>query len=152
MRATAAALVILALVTSTASARAATNRETVDLHVRGEATATPTSTAPPSPTSSASLVPFEGTLRCTARKHSSTGMFRGHAAQLCAKARAQSSVLTRIDQPNTRLCAQIYSGPQHATVTGRIGTHPVDVTIERSDGCGTADWTKLQWLLGPPVR
>ena len=63
-----------------------------------------------------------------------------------------TAVFRRLDRPNTRLCSQIYSGPEHARVTGTLDGTRIDIAIARSDGCGTADWQQLQWLLGPPVR
>ena len=53
--------------------------------------------------------------------------------------------------PDDRICSQLYGGPQRARVTGRIGGRPVDVTVTRVDGCGVADWSRLERLLGPPV-
>jgi hypothetical protein len=52
--------------------------------------------------------------------------------------------------PANRMCTQLYGGPQQAKVSGRIDGRPVDVTLTRVDGCGVADWTLLQPLLGPP--
>ena len=53
-------------------------------------------------------------------------------------------------RPDDRICTQLYGGPQLARVTGRIEGRPVDVTVNRADGCGVADWSQLQPLLGPP--
>ena len=52
--------------------------------------------------------------------------------------------------PAHQVCTQLYGGPQRAEVTGRITGRPVDVTVSRADGCGVADWSLLQPLLGPP--
>lgn len=52
--------------------------------------------------------------------------------------------------PAKQVCTQLYGGPQRALVTGRIAGRPVDVTVTRADGCGVADWSLLQPLLGPP--
>ena len=52
--------------------------------------------------------------------------------------------------PAQRVCTQLYGGPQQAQVTGRISGRAVDVTVTRADGCGVADWSLLQPLLGPP--
>ena len=54
-------------------------------------------------------------------------------------------------RPDDRICTQLYGGPQQARVTGRIEGSPVDVTVNRADGCGVADWSRLQPLLGPPL-
>jgi len=52
--------------------------------------------------------------------------------------------------PAGQVCTQLYGGPQSAHVTGRIEGRSVDVTVTRADGCGVADWSRLQPLLGPP--
>ena len=52
--------------------------------------------------------------------------------------------------PANQACTQLYGGPQRAQVSGRIVGRPVDVTLTRVDGCGVADWSLLQPLLGPP--
>jgi hypothetical protein len=52
--------------------------------------------------------------------------------------------------PAHQVCTQLYGGPQRAEVTGRITGRPVEVTVTRADGCGVADWSLLQPLLGPP--
>jgi hypothetical protein len=52
--------------------------------------------------------------------------------------------------PRNQACTQLYGGPQQAQVSGRIVGRPVDVTLTRVDGCGLADWSLLQPLLGPP--
>ena len=52
--------------------------------------------------------------------------------------------------PADRMCTQLYGGPQQAQVSGRVVGRPVDVTLTRVDGCGVADWSLLQPLLGPP--
>ena len=52
--------------------------------------------------------------------------------------------------PRDQICTQIYGGPQEARVTGTIEGGPVDATVTRADGCGIADWTLLEPLLGPP--
>ena len=52
--------------------------------------------------------------------------------------------------PANQVCTQLYGGPQRAQVSGRIAGRPVDATLTRVDGCGVADWSLLQPLLGPP--
>jgi hypothetical protein len=56
------------------------------------------------------------------------------------------------DQESRRLCSQIYSGPQQARITGTVRGERINLTITRTDGCGTADWHRLEALLGPPER
>ena len=50
------------------------------------------------------------------------------------------------------MCAEIYGGPQHASIKGSIAGQSVDVSIDRSDSCGIDRWQSLEWLLGPPER
>ena len=52
--------------------------------------------------------------------------------------------------PASQVCTQLYGGPQEAQVSGRVVGRPVDVTVTRVDGCGVADWTLLEPLLGSP--
>jgi LysM repeat protein len=46
----------------------------------------------------------------------------------------------------------VYGGPQTARVVGTVGGRRVNLSIDRSDGCGIADWDKLRALLGKPER
>jgi hypothetical protein len=137
---------IVVCIAATTTAAAAPSTPTLDLRVRGIASKSAGAAA------SGPLVPFSGTLRCGRRADRATGDLAGHATKLCTQARRKTAALLRLNRPNTRLCSQIYSGPEHARITGTVdGTH-VDISIARSDGCGTADWQQLEWLLGPPVR
>ena len=52
--------------------------------------------------------------------------------------------------PADQVCTQVYGGPQQAQVSGRIVGRRVDATVTRVDGCGVADWSRLEPLLGPP--
>jgi LysM repeat protein len=51
-----------------------------------------------------------------------------------------------------RLCADGYGGPQRARITGTVGGRRVTVTVNRSDGCGIAEWDAMRALLGDPER
>lgn len=94
----------------------------------------------------------QAVLRCDAHRVGGTGFLRARAKQACRL--VQGGALQRVEraQQSGRLCSQIYGGPQRAHITGHIGRHPVDLTINRTDGCGTADWYALQALLGDPGR
>lgn len=48
------------------------------------------------------------------------------------------------------MCTQQYGGPEVARVTGTIGDRRINVKIDRTDGCGIAEWRLLTPLLGPP--
>jgi hypothetical protein len=72
---------------------------------------------------------------------------RAACALVVGDQRARATLLERT--PDDRICTQLYGGPQRARVTGHIAGRPVDVTVTRVDGCGVADWSQLQPLLGP---
>jgi hypothetical protein len=48
------------------------------------------------------------------------------------------------------MCTQIYGGPEVAMVNGEIDGQPSDTTIDRTNGCGVAEWDMLTPLIGPP--
>ena len=52
-----------------------------------------------------------------------------------------------------RACTLQYGGPERAHVTGTLEGEPVDVTIDRADGCGISAYDKLFAALGrrPPL-
>jgi len=52
--------------------------------------------------------------------------------------------------PPGTMCAQIYSGPQTATVHGTWQGRPVHATYSRVDACETARWAALAPLFRTP--
>ena len=68
---------------------------------------------------------------------------------------AQLDKLAAVTKPpdGAQACTQLYGGPEEAHVTGTLRGEPVDRTIDRSDGCGIADYEALFAALGrkPPV-
>src|SRR4051812_8726572 len=46
-------------------------------------------------------------------------------------------------------CTQIYGGPDTAEVHGAIDGRKVDATFKRTDGCETARWNQVAFLLSP---
>jgi hypothetical protein len=50
-------------------------------------------------------------------------------------------------------CTQLYGGPETVQITGTLRGEPVERTIDRSDGCGIADYEALFEALGrkPPA-
>jgi hypothetical protein len=56
-------------------------------------------------------------------------------------------------QDPERACTQQYGGPEKARVTGTLDGEPVDVTIDRADGCGIAAYQLLFTTFGrqPPL-
>lgn len=52
-----------------------------------------------------------------------------------------------------RACTLQYGGPERAHVTGTLDGRKVDVSVDRADGCGIADYEALFAALGrtPPL-
>jgi hypothetical protein len=65
--------------------------------------------------------------------------------------------VARLDKALTenpgRACTLQYGGPEKAHVTGTVGGRPVDITLDRSDGCGIAAYEALFTAFGrmPPL-
>ena len=57
------------------------------------------------------------------------------------------------DEDPERACTQQYGGPEQAHVTGTLDGRPVDVTLDRADGCGIAAYDALFTAFGrqPPL-
>ena len=49
--------------------------------------------------------------------------------------------------PSGMACTQIYGGPETAHVEGTLDGQPVNADFKRTDGCETARWAKVQFLL-----
>ena len=45
--------------------------------------------------------------------------------------------------PADKICAQVYGGPERATITGSWRGEPVHTTLARTDSCETARWDAL---------
>jgi LysM repeat protein len=97
------------------------------------------------------LVPSESTLECDDDAHA-TGFLRHVSDRACALVRRGAVGKVAAAHRRPRVCADIYGGPQRAHITGRIGDRKVRVTVDRTDGCGIAEWEKLRALLGDPER
>jgi hypothetical protein len=50
--------------------------------------------------------------------------------------------------PPDVLCTQVYGGPQQALVTGTLQGRKVWARFKRTDGCQTARWDRVAFLLG----
>jgi hypothetical protein len=81
-----------------------------------------------------------------------TGLFASTAVQVCADLAVRADVFQQIEQSGGQVCAEVYGGPQHASISGSVGGQSVDLSIDRSDACGIQSWQSLEWLLGPPER
>ncbi len=53
--------------------------------------------------------------------------------------------------PADRICTEIYGGPQHASITGRVDGRSVDARITRANGCEIDTWDRLLAGLLPPT-
>jgi hypothetical protein len=128
-----------------------------DLEVDGVATSalalpTPDDPKPMPDPSDAAQIPFAGTLTCAGTRSHGTGIFAVNPVDVCLSVGTNRAVFDAVGSSDDRACAQVYGGPQHATIKGTVGGQRVDVKVERTDGCGIEDWERLEWLLGPPER
>lgn len=66
---------------------------------------------------------------------------------------ADPDVMSRLVEgpPADQVCTEEYGGPDVAMITGTIEGQPVDTTVDRTDGCGIADWDDLLADLLPPA-
>ena len=97
------------------------------------------------------LLPSQATLSCDRGAHA-TGFLQNAAGPACVFVARGLVQQVAAHQRGRRVCSQIYGGPQHAHLTGTVGGEDVDLTITRTDGCGTADWQTLTPLLGDPQQ
>jgi hypothetical protein len=97
------------------------------------------------------LQPSQATLLCDGTAVA-TGFLRSTAERACALVHRRAIQQVAINQRSRRVCSQVYGGPQDAHITGTINAKPVNLTVTRTDGCGTADWQTLEPLLGDPQR
>ena len=51
--------------------------------------------------------------------------------------------------PDKMACTMQYGGPELAGITGTLDGQPVDTTVDRTNGCGIAEWTGLLGHLLP---
>ena len=97
------------------------------------------------------LRPSRATLHCDDTAVA-TGFLRTAAGPACAFVHRGSIQQVAAEQRSRRACRQVYGGPQSARIIGTIDSRRVDLTVTRTDGCGTAEWQTLEPLLGDPQR
>ena len=70
----------------------------------------------------------------------------------CDAGRLDKLAALAAPRDDAQACTQVYGGPEEARVTGTLRGEPVDMTIDRSDGCGIAAYDALFQALGrkPP--
>jgi hypothetical protein len=89
--------------------------------------------------------PFSWTLTCA-------GVAEGthpNVAAACAHLRGLEEPFAPI--PDDVACTEQYGGPEVAHVSGVWGGEPVDVELDRTNGCTISQWTDLGPLLAIPV-
>lgn len=59
----------------------------------------------------------------------------------CAALRDHPTALDPV--PKDKMCAQVYGGPQRATISGTWGDEQVFASLSRTDACETARWDAL---------
>ncbi|MDH4076363.1 MAG: hypothetical protein OEW29_10545 [Acidimicrobiia bacterium] len=66
----------------------------------------------------------------------------------------EAEVLARLTEgpPADRTCTEIYGGPDVATITGELNGEAIDTTVDRTNGCGIADWDDLLAGVLPPSK
>ncbi len=122
---------------------------------RGSVAPDPDSEPGPIPESGATEVNISGTLDCDGDQSTGTGMFAATAVDVCFAVDAQAAVFEQVGVDDADVdvaCAEVFGGPQHATIKGVIRGNPVDVKVERTNSCGIQDWQRLEFVLGPPER
>jgi predicted secreted protein len=80
-----------------------------------------------------------------------TGYLTDPAPVVAALSNSDATGLLVNGPDEQQACTEQYGGPDVAHITGAIGSATIDVTIDRADGCGIADWDLLQPLLPPPL-
>lgn len=94
---------------------------------------------------------FEANLRCGTGTDG-TGYLADTAAAACAflRASADAQLLLSEGPVTDRACTEIYGGGEIARIGGTLDGISVNVTIDRANGCGIADWDLLQPILIEP--
>ena len=100
--------------------------------------------------SDAVLSPSQATLVCDGAAAHATGFLRLAAGPACTLVHRGAVQHVMAGQRSRRLCSQLYGGPQSAHIAGTVEGQRVNLTVTRTDGCGTADWQTLEAMLGDP--
>ena len=106
-------------------------------------------------TPDATEVDITGTIRCDEDGATGTGVYEDTAVDICSQMSKHQRGFSRRSRTKIRTagCAPRSTAVrQHATITGTVDGQPVDIDVQRTDGCGIDDWQSLEWLLGPPER
>jgi hypothetical protein len=90
-------------------------------------------------------------LRCRRDSARADGFLSDVGARAACRHARKSAAFLAARASATRICTQIYGGPQHARITGTIGARRIDRRFARTDGCAIGDWTRAVPLV-PRVR
>jgi len=96
-------------------------------------------------------VRFSGTLRCRGGHATGTGDLEADAKAVCRRLARTPHALEKVGGSG-RVCAEVYGGPQEATIRGTVNSRRIDVHLHRRDSCGIDDWNRVEFLLGRPER
>jgi hypothetical protein len=132
---------------TTSTGRAPTTTEATGVAVTGEIALTVNVVSQGAPLR-------DGTLVCDEGRVEGTGYLSDPAAaqaacDLLASNPSAVNLLVNGRQPGM-MCTQQYGGPEVARVSGNIGDRRVSIKVDRTDGCGIAEWRMLTPLLGSP--
>lgn len=109
--------------------------------------ASPSPTAPSAPTAAGGsrleIVVDDGTGQTTTWTLTCDPPGGSHPAaeQACAAIEAHRSALKPVDK--NKMCAQVYGGPERATISGTWRGDEIFAALSRTDACETARWDAL---------
>ena len=137
------------------SPQSGTDLEVAGIATLGRASTAPDPADPPGPMpgpSDGPEVDISGTLECDGPRSVGTGMYAETAVDVCRTVAGRQAIFTEVGVSDDEVCAEVFGGPQHATIKGTIDGSRVDVEVTRDNSCGIQDWERLEFLLGPPER
>lgn len=100
-------------------------------------------------------VAFEYGIECGPDSNALTGA--AEQAEIDASAACEAlddaAVVERLvdGPPDDQVCTEIYGGADVAGITGSVSGQDVDATVDRTNGCGIADWDDLLDPILPPA-
>ncbi len=90
-------------------------------------------------------VTAQHTLDCNGEKATNTSTLPD-ALAACASLEKLTTLVNSSPNP-TKVCTQIYGGPQRAQVSGLLRGQAVNLEFSRSDGCLISQWDAAKFLL-----
>jgi hypothetical protein len=75
-------------------------------------------------------------------------------AEAACTALSEPAVQSRLidGPPADQVCTEIYGGPDTATIAGTLDGETVTTQVDRTNGCGIADWDELLADILPAAR